>query len=299
MKIGRGPADESGNGILKLLALLEEKSGLSSCGVQERFFLSDVEAGGEAAFVAGIDEIQALFERSDGALEDADFGVELAEREVIARQFGGDDQLDVFKIGSARLVSRLSRFNAAAATAEKIGFVADRKGQSECILRGGPQLDLRSAGRTVAGEALTLSGRRGGEERKLRGDLQRGKRTGLFQMRRGDFDRLIGAERFLFERVELRIVKNSPPFALGEGIAGSALAPGFHDVPMRGNVGGGTPIFGPDRAAAQENQTGRAESRAEAAAMNHRCAPFGLGEAEELLQKAELRRVAPAEFPSP
>jgi len=48
VEIGSGLAGKNGNGILKLFALLAEKYRLSARSVEERLFLSDVEAGSDA-----------------------------------------------------------------------------------------------------------------------------------------------------------------------------------------------------------------------------------------------------------
>ena len=58
----------------------------------------------------------------------------LAQRKIISGNLGGDDQADIFEIGGARLIVGLRGFNAPAATAEKIDFVADGEGQRVTIL---------------------------------------------------------------------------------------------------------------------------------------------------------------------
>ena len=99
MEIGRGAIDEDGDGIFKLLALLEEESGLRARGSEQRFFLSDIEAGCDSAFVTGIYEIESFLMASTVRVQDADFGVELPKREIVAGKFRGDEQADVFKVG--------------------------------------------------------------------------------------------------------------------------------------------------------------------------------------------------------
>ena len=83
VKIRSGMIGEGGDGVLELLALLAKKNGLRARGVEERFFLGDIEAGGDAAGVARLHEPEAFVERGNGAIEDANLRVELAEREIV------------------------------------------------------------------------------------------------------------------------------------------------------------------------------------------------------------------------
>ena len=69
MKIGSGLADQDGDGVFKLFALLSEKSELRARGVEQRFFLRDIEAGGDAAFVTRIYEVESFGDGVDGAGE--------------------------------------------------------------------------------------------------------------------------------------------------------------------------------------------------------------------------------------
>ena len=46
--------------------------------------------------------------------------VHLAKREIIAREFGGDDEACVFEVGCSGLIGGLRGFDAAAPAAEKI-----------------------------------------------------------------------------------------------------------------------------------------------------------------------------------
>ena len=57
MEIGRGLADKNGNGVFKLLALLLEENSLSAGGIQQSFFLRNVQAGCDSTSVPGIDEL--------------------------------------------------------------------------------------------------------------------------------------------------------------------------------------------------------------------------------------------------
>ena len=126
---------------------------------QQRFFLRDVQARGYAAVVARIDQVESFLQGLDGAIQDSDFAVEFPQRKIIARQFRSDHQAHIFKIGGAGLVGRFRGFDAAAAFAEKIDFVAGDKGNGRGILIDGVGRELvrrpRDGSRTaVAGSIV-------------------------------------------------------------------------------------------------------------------------------------------------
>ena len=122
-------------------------------------------------------------QRVDGAAKDADFGIELAEIEIVAGELRGDEQADVFKVGGVGLIGGFGGFDAAAASAKMIDLVADREGNLEGVL-----LDWRSVtGTTLVGRLPERRWRSTlgapGEGRKQRGDLDRGGGARLFEMR--------------------------------------------------------------------------------------------------------------------
>ena len=88
--------------------------------VEQRFFLRDVETGCNAAVMAGIDEVETLLQSIDGAAQDADFGIELAQIEIVAGDLRRDQQADILQIGGVRLISSFGGFDAAAALAKNI-----------------------------------------------------------------------------------------------------------------------------------------------------------------------------------
>ena len=137
VEIRRGLSHQDGDGVFELFALLLQEDRLCARGVEKRFFLGDVEAGGDAAFVARVYKFKALGERVHCPAEYSNLGVHLAQREIIASKFGGDDKARVFKIGAAGLIGSLRGFDGAATAAEKVDFVAYGKGQGEGGLADG------------------------------------------------------------------------------------------------------------------------------------------------------------------
>jgi len=76
-------ADQHGDGVLELFALLQEKNGLRARGVEKCFFLGDIEARSYSAFVARVHKLQTFLESFDSASEDGDFRIELAQSEIV------------------------------------------------------------------------------------------------------------------------------------------------------------------------------------------------------------------------
>src|SRR5208283_99727 len=129
VEIRSGLAGENGDGILKLLALLAEKNRLSARSVEERLFLSDVEAGGDATSVTRVDEIQPLLECFHGTPQKSDLRIQLAQGEIVGGEFRGENQANAFEVSGVGLIGGLRRFDGAAALADKIHFIAHRKGE--------------------------------------------------------------------------------------------------------------------------------------------------------------------------
>ena len=206
--------------------------------------------------MTGIDEVEAFGNGIDGAGEQTDLGVELARGKIVGGNFRSDDQANIFQIGGAGLIAGLRGFDAAAAGADEIDFIADSEGNREIVLGDRAAGSDGAVGRTIAGDALAFESGRGGELRELRGNLNGGERASLFEARGGNFYSLVGCESFFFERGEIVIVKYGPPFAFAEGVFGSAFAPGFGDVPMRGGWSGGALVFWADGAAG-EGESGK------------------------------------------
>ena len=106
-------------------------------GVEERLFLSDVEAGSDAAVVARVDEIEPLLECFHRAPQKSDLRIELAQGEIIGGKLRGENQANAFEVGGVGLIGGLRGFNGAAALADEIHFVAHREGEHIAVLRNG------------------------------------------------------------------------------------------------------------------------------------------------------------------
>ena len=154
---------------LQIVFAAAAKESLACAWFQQGFLLRDIEAGSDAAFVARIDEVQTFPQRFHRAIVSR-VRIELAESEIVGRKFGGDNEANVFEIGGGGLIGSLCGFDGAAALAEQVHFVADRKWKSEafCVTGcKGPWSRWRAAG-----EALALGGwrhRRWGNCRGLHG----------------------------------------------------------------------------------------------------------------------------------
>ena len=124
VEIRRGFADQNGDGVFELFALLPQKNGLGARGVEQRFFLRDVKTRGDTAFVAGVHQLKTFGKRVHCTAKNADLRIHLAQREIIAREFGGDDEARVFEVGRSGLIGPLRGFDRAATAAEEVDFVA-------------------------------------------------------------------------------------------------------------------------------------------------------------------------------
>ena len=71
MEIRSGVSEQNGNCVLELLSLLLKQNSLRPRRVEERFFLRDIEAGGDATLVAGVHQLQALLQRLDSTVQNA------------------------------------------------------------------------------------------------------------------------------------------------------------------------------------------------------------------------------------
>src|SRR5215470_13879162 len=254
MKIRRGFADENGDGVFELLALLLKKNCLCARGIEKSFFLGDIEAGSDSALVAGIDKIETLGKGLDSAVQNAELGVHLAKREIVAGEFRGNDEARVFEIGASGLIGSLGRFYRTAASAEEVRFIAYGERQGVGGLRKGHARNRSTDLRPIAGKALARGGRRRTELRKLSCNLNGSGGTSLLEMSGGDFQSLIRAESIFYERIEHVVVKNGPPFALGKCVLRDAFAERLGDVPVRGNGGGSALVFRADGAAGEERR---------------------------------------------
>src|SRR5579859_54183 len=135
MIIRSGFAEQNGNRVLELLSLLLKQDGLRPRSVEKGLFLRDIEAGSYAAFVARVHQLQALLQRLDGTIQNAQLGVELANGEVIPCKLRSDDQAHIFQIRGARLIASLRSLDAAAAPAKEVDFIAGSERQNEIVLR--------------------------------------------------------------------------------------------------------------------------------------------------------------------
>src|SRR5262249_26598747 len=156
MKVRGWPADESGDRVFRLLALLKEKRGLRARGVQQRFFLRHVQPGSDSPFVPRIDELQSFLQSFDSPIQNAEFHVELAQREIFRRELCSDQQAHIFEVSGARLILRVGGLNAAAAPAGKVYLVADGERKSDVRLRNWSGHRQIAARRPIAGKPLPL-----------------------------------------------------------------------------------------------------------------------------------------------
>ncbi len=191
--------------------------------------------------MARFDQLQAFLERVDGAIQDVQLGIELVEREVIARKFRGDHQAHVCKVGGGDLVGGLGRFDGAPSLPKQVRFIARDERKSDVALRDRAGDRKVAAARPIPGEPLALGAGRGGKCRKPRRYFERGRGACLLETRNGHLDGLVRVERLLFKGGQFVALENAPPFAFGDPVFGGAFAPRLGDIPLGGN-GSGSPL---------------------------------------------------------
>ena len=135
MKIRRWFSHQNGNRILKLFSLLAQQNRLGARGIQQRFFLGHVQPRSQTTRVTGIHQLQTLLKVFNRAVQNTEFGIELAESEVIAGKFRGNDQADIFEIRGGSLIGSLRRFDAAAAPAKQVDLIASDERKGNVCLR--------------------------------------------------------------------------------------------------------------------------------------------------------------------
>ena len=129
VKVRCGTSHQDRHGVLKLLSLLLQQNRLGPRGIQQGFFLRDVESRRHASLVPRIDQVQSLLQRVHGALQDSQLGIQLAQIEVVARQLRGDQQAHIFQVRCVCLIRGFRCFDAATALAKQIHLVTHREGQ--------------------------------------------------------------------------------------------------------------------------------------------------------------------------
>src|SRR5579862_2887485 len=181
MKIRSCLADKDRDSVFELFPLLLEKNGLRARSVEKSLFLRNIETGSNAAFVTRIDKLKAFLQSVNCAAEDANFGVELAQREVVGSQFGSDKEANTFQIGSACLIRSLRGFDAAPTAAKEIDLVIYGEWNAIAVLRNGSGDWDQAIGGTVARKPLALGRRCSRKRGKKRGYLHGGAGSGLLQ----------------------------------------------------------------------------------------------------------------------
>jgi hypothetical protein len=135
MEIGSGLADQHGDSILKLFALLLQEDCLSLCGVEKSFLLSHVEARGNATIVARIYQVQTFLQCIDRARIQRKLRIDLPQRKIVRGKFRGQNQPHIFQVGGGSLEGSLRRFNRAPTLTEKVHLIANAEGQRVIVLR--------------------------------------------------------------------------------------------------------------------------------------------------------------------
>ncbi len=192
--------------------------------------------------------MQTLLKVFNRAVQNTEFGIELAESEVIASNFRGNDQADVFKIRSGSLIGSLRRFDAAAAPAKQVDLIASDERKGNVCLRNWTSRREVAAGGAIPRKALALCAGRSGKRGELRCNLQRCSGTCLFQASGSNFDGLIRVESLFFQCGQFVILEDGPPFAFGHAILGRAFTPRLCNLPLRGHGSGWALILRPHRA---------------------------------------------------
>ena len=225
--------------------------------MQQRFFLGDVQTGSDAARMPRIHQIQSFLQRFHGAAQDSDFGIQLAQVEIIAGELRGHQQADIFHVGCVRLIGGFRRFDASPAPAKEVHLVVDGERQYKGVLLYRLQRYRHAIRRAISGQPLASdvgpeAARPAVERGEKRGDLNRSGRSRLFQVRDGNLDGLIFGERLFLEGVQFVVIENGPPLALWHAVFRCAFAPRLRDIPLRRRRRGGSFVIRSDGAAAEQ-----------------------------------------------
>src|SRR5260370_41989973 len=104
-------------------------------------------------------------------MQDSQFRIELAQREILAGELRGDNLPHVLEVGCTCLIKCLRRLNAAPSPAKQVDFVGHRERQNIAGLRNGrPDREVATGG-PVSRNPLALGTGSSRKSRELRGDL--------------------------------------------------------------------------------------------------------------------------------
>ncbi len=197
-----------------------------SIGTRTRQFVTgarDIQLADIAFLEAALDQLQRVLAQRHGTAVQILIRVELAQLEVVLRDVGLQRQLHRPEQRFTLLLVRTRRIHVRTDPPEQIGLVRsahlrapDRARRAARAIR----LELRGRRRPFARRAeARVELREPVRLRRLR------HRTRLLHTRRSRLQVLIRGSRLLFQRVELRVAENRPPFAAMRVVGGLGLLP--------------------------------------------------------------------------
>ena len=201
-------------------------------------------------------QLQSLLLNVDRLLHHLGFGIEFAQAEVIGGQLRGQHQVHVVHVGCGRLQVGIRGLHAAPHLAEEVGLVIDEERDLVGALGQRPAngYDFRTIARIAIAGGVGIDIGLGKESR--RGHPRQRARFLQPILRRQQ--RLIGLEQLLLVGVQLGIVEDFPPCALGKRVFGSRLAPrGFGLVGVSGSLRRRTIVVRAHHASSQQSHAAR------------------------------------------
>lgn len=234
----RRRADQRGERVLVLGALLLQQLGLRGGAVHQRLLLRQIQPRGHAVLMARCDEIERLALQGQALLHHVDLGIGLAQAVPGGGDLRGQQQADILQVGRGLLLAGGGIGDVAAHAAEQVGFVADIRAHHEVVLHGRHGGAAVRRQRTVGGGAQARAAGRSRHLRQQAGAGHARQRLRLFQVGHRHLQRLVLVQRLLHQPVELRIVEALPPWALGRVVGGLRGAPGGLGLPVGGHVHG-------------------------------------------------------------
>jgi hypothetical protein len=212
-----------------------------------------LEAGRGAGLQAAVEQVVRLLERCGGALRGLQLQIELAQLEVARRHVGDERE----QHAAARLLAgqdlRPRRLVQPPDAAPQIDLPGDAEVDVIKVVRPRAGLtELRGLAARPAGAGLDL-------RQKLRA-ANAGRRPRLFNAPRREPHVVTVAERLVDQRLELAVLKDLPPGAVGER---SRFGRAHLSADLLGSRDRRPLIVGTDGAAPNEQENGQEEGRAE------------------------------------
>src|ERR1039458_2272429 len=201
-------------------------------------------------------QLQSLLLNGHRFLHYLDFGIKLAQGEIVGGEFRGQHQIDVVHVRCRGLQSRIRGFQGPPVFSKEVGFVTEQKRNFVGALGERPPQgnDFRPMSRVAVARCIGIGA--GLREESSRSYPRQRARLVQAVLRCGQ--RLIGLQQLLLVVVQLRIVEDLPPCAFGKRVFRRGDTPRTLRLVRRGGLNGRTLILRPHRASHQQSAGGDA-----------------------------------------